>query len=114
MRCTRGSLRIKSAPKIQKLAHPSNESEVLAVRCGYRNVDRQQFISLFGKMVWETEVNRHVGNGTRQACSGRAWLTRRLQELAGIFSIAVGGFSVLDSHLHVLVRLDPEVAAGSP
>jgi hypothetical protein len=35
-----------------------------------------------------------------------------LRELSGIFSIAVGGFSVMDNHLHVLVRLDPEVAAG--
>ena len=26
--------------------------------------------------------------------------------------MAVGGFSVLDNHLHVLVRLDPETARG--
>ena len=26
--------------------------------------------------------------------------------------MAVGGFSVMDNHLHVLVRLDPDVAAG--
>jgi len=42
----------------------------------------------------------------------KLWIDHRLQELAGIFSIAVGGFSVLDNHLHVLVRLDPQVAAG--
>ena len=46
------------------------------------------------------------------ASDRQAWIDNRLQELAGIFSIAVGGFSVLDNHLHVLVRLDPEVAAG--
>jgi len=30
----------------------------------------------------------------------------RLEELAQIFSVAVAGFSVLDNHLRVLVRLD--------
>ncbi len=42
----------------------------------------------------------------------KAWIHNRLRELSRIFSIAVGGFSVLDSHLHVLVRLDQETAAG--
>jgi hypothetical protein len=42
----------------------------------------------------------------------KVWIDRRLEELAQIFSIAVGGFCVMDNHLHVLVRLDPEVAAG--
>src|SRR5262245_7608112 len=40
----------------------------------------------------------------------KEWIDRRLQELAEIFAIAVGGFSVLDSHLHLLVRLDPDSA----
>jgi hypothetical protein len=34
----------------------------------------------------------------------KLWIDNRLEELAGIFSIAVGGFSVTDNHLHVLVR----------
>jgi REP element-mobilizing transposase RayT len=38
------------------------------------------------------------------------WLENRLEELAEIFAVAVGGFSVMDNHLHVLLRLDPEVA----
>ena len=46
------------------------------------------------------------------ASDRKLWIDRRLEELAQIFSIAVGGFSVMDNHLHVLVRLDPEVAAG--
>src|SRR6516165_12502368 len=46
------------------------------------------------------------------ASDRKSWIDDRLQELAGIFSIAVGGFSVMDNHLHVLVRLDLEVAAG--
>jgi hypothetical protein len=42
----------------------------------------------------------------------KLWIENRLRELAEIFSASVGGFSVLDSHLHVLVRLDAEVARG--
>src|SRR5437016_2612444 len=40
----------------------------------------------------------------------KQWIENRLEELADIFAIAVGGFAVLDNHLHVLVRLDPGVA----
>jgi len=42
----------------------------------------------------------------------KQWIGKRIEELAQFFSIAVGGFSVMDNHLHVLVRLDPEVAAA--
>jgi REP element-mobilizing transposase RayT len=42
----------------------------------------------------------------------KVWIETRLRELAEIFSVAVGGFSVLDNHLHVLVRLDPVLAQG--
>jgi REP element-mobilizing transposase RayT len=42
----------------------------------------------------------------------KGWIERRLEELAEIFAVAVGGFSVLDNHLHVLLRLDPDIAAA--
>jgi hypothetical protein len=42
----------------------------------------------------------------------KVWIEKRLEELAQIFSISVGGFSVPDNHLHVLLRLDPEVGAA--
>jgi hypothetical protein len=42
----------------------------------------------------------------------KEWIERRLQELVEIFAVAVGGFSVLDNHLHVLLRLDPDEAPG--
>jgi REP element-mobilizing transposase RayT len=42
----------------------------------------------------------------------KQWINDRIEELAQIFSINVGGFSVMDNHPHVLVRLDPEVAAA--
>src|SRR4029077_6580318 len=42
----------------------------------------------------------------------KEWIELRLQELAEIFAVSVGGFSVMDNHLHVLARLDPDVATG--
>jgi hypothetical protein len=42
----------------------------------------------------------------------KEWIERRLEELAEIFAVSLGGFSVLDNHLHVLLRLDPDTATG--
>ncbi len=42
----------------------------------------------------------------------KSWIGHRLEELAEIFSVAVAGFAILDNHLHLLVRLDPDVALG--
>ena len=50
-----------------------------------------------------------LGEGTHDR---KGWIENRLEELAQIFAIAVGGFSVMDNHLHVLLRLDPAVADG--
>lgn len=38
----------------------------------------------------------------------KQWLEDRIEELSQLFAIAVGGFSVLDNHLHLAVRLEPE------
>ena len=43
----------------------------------------------------------------------KEWLEKRFEELAEIFAVAVGGFSVMDNHLHLLVRLDPADQAWS-
>ena len=48
----------------------------------------------------------------RRAGNRKEWIEHRLQELAEIFAVSVGGFSVMDNHLHVLVRLDPDTASG--
>jgi hypothetical protein len=42
----------------------------------------------------------------------KEWIENRLEELASCFAVAVGGFSAMDNHLHVLLRLDPDIAAG--
>jgi hypothetical protein len=38
------------------------------------------------------------------------WIENRLEALSEVFAVAVGGFSLMDNHLHVLLRLDPAVA----
>jgi len=40
----------------------------------------------------------------------KLWIDNRLQELAQIFAVSVAGFAVMDNHLHLLVRLDADVA----
>ncbi len=40
----------------------------------------------------------------------KKWIENRLKLLTANFSVAVGGFSIMDNHLHVLCRLDPELA----
>ena len=40
----------------------------------------------------------------------KRWIENRLKLLTANFSVAVGGFSIMDNHLHVLCRLDPEHA----
>ena len=40
----------------------------------------------------------------------KQWIESRLQKLSENFAIAIGGFAILDNHLHVLARLDPDLA----
>ena len=47
-----------------------------------------------------------------KGCDRKGWIERRLEELAEIFAVAVAGFAILDNHLHLLVRLDADVAIG--
>ena len=42
----------------------------------------------------------------------KGWIDQRLKELAEIFAVSVAAFSVMDNHLHILVRLDPDVGGG--
>ena len=34
------------------------------------------------------------------------WIDQRLKELNQIFAISVGGFSAMDNHLHLLLRIE--------
>ena len=40
----------------------------------------------------------------------KQWIEDRLETLAGCFAMSVCGFAVMDSHMHVLVRLDVDEA----
>jgi REP element-mobilizing transposase RayT len=42
----------------------------------------------------------------------KAWIESRLEALSKQFAVSVCGFAILDNHLHVLCRLDPDVADG--
>lgn len=51
-------------------------------------------------------LGEHIPNGINR----KAWIENRLKLLADIFAIGVGGFSVLDNHLHLLLRIDDQLA----
>jgi hypothetical protein len=40
----------------------------------------------------------------------KAWIDNRLKELNSLFAVSVAGFSSMDNHFHLLLRIDPEVA----
>ena len=40
----------------------------------------------------------------------RRWMQDRLQELSSVFAIDVGGFSVMSNHLHLVLRMRPDLA----
>lgn len=42
----------------------------------------------------------------------KEWIDNRIKELESIFAISVAGFSILDNHLHMLIRIDPDVEAA--
>ena len=40
----------------------------------------------------------------------KAWVQQRLEELAAVFAVDVCGFAVLSNHLHLVLRIRPDVA----
>jgi REP element-mobilizing transposase RayT len=40
----------------------------------------------------------------------KQWIEDRLKQLCSVFAVSVGGFAIMDNHLHVLCRLDPDDA----
>ena len=42
----------------------------------------------------------------------KQWIEDRLQTLSDCFAVSVCGFAVMDNHLHVLVRLEPDAVNG--
>ncbi len=57
---------------------------------------------------------RAVSRGATLMCAGptdrKQWVENRLEELAEVFAISVGGFAVLDDRIHVLARVDDDRA----
>ncbi|MDX1928369.1 MAG: hypothetical protein SFV81_17710, partial [Pirellulaceae bacterium] len=66
---------------------------------------------------WYHSISRCVrqahlmaGGQDSNSADRKGWIERRLKELAEIFAVSVGGFAVMDNHLHVLLRLDSHIA----
>ena len=57
-------------------------------------------------------VRRAMLMGSETAPGRKDWIENRLRELDQIFAISVGGFSLMDNHLHLLLRIDPDLAKG--
>ena len=57
-------------------------------------------------------VRRAHLRGSEVAPGRKDWIENRLKELDQIFAVSVGGFSLMDNHLHLLLRIDPEVVNG--
>ncbi len=49
--------------------------------------------------------------GARLLCDGeldrKQWIEDRLELLVSVFAVEIGGFAILDNHLHLLVNLQP-------
>lgn len=65
-----------------------------------------------GVSRWYHCITRCVRQASLLDDSRKQWIEDRLAEVSGIFAISVGGFAILDNHLHFLIRLDPDVAAA--
>jgi len=104
--------------------------ELIQIDCDYRIVggialDEEAYQSRlpqFHDVVRETMATMHDRHATLDgatdairpiskatASPGRKdWIDLRLKELDRIFAISVGGFSIMDNHLHFLLRIDVE------
>ncbi len=55
-------------------------------------------------------VDSHTGNNYDYR---KDWLHQRLKFLAGIFWVDVGGYAVMDNHVHVLLRNRPDLSQAA-
>lgn len=53
-----------------------------------------------------------LGERSQDGLDRKAWIENRLRFLSSIFAISVGGYAVLNNHLHLLLRLDGQLIAG--
>ena len=65
---------------------------------------RYHFISRIAGQAWLLVDGADLGN-TSGIGDRKLWIECRLKKLDSIFAVSVGGFSVMDNHLHMLLRL---------
>ena len=51
------------------------------------------------RIAGQKDTHRMVGSCMR---NNKKWIETRIEELAQIFAVGGGGFSVMDNHLHLL------------
>lgn len=75
-------------------------------------VARSQLVNL-SETRWYHCISRCV-RGASLLAQGefdrKGWIEKRLQTLSSIFAISVSSYAVMDNHLHMCCRIDPEVA----
>ncbi|MGE0755754.1 MAG: transposase [Pirellulaceae bacterium] len=64
------------------------------------------------RCVRQLHLLRDDQPGGRSGSPRRVWIRARLEELAGIFAFDHLNFSIMDNHLHVLIRNRPDIQDG--
>jgi len=90
---------------VQKFTYPVQEKTAMTIaRREIVDLDVTRYYHCISRCVRRALL---CGEGYEHR---KEWIEERLELLAQEFAVAVCGFSVMDNHLHVLVRIDPGVA----
>ena len=72
------------------------------------------YSSASSKVRWKREATARVDSLTGKCYDHRKpWIRDRLQALAWFFGVEIAAFAVLSNHVHVILRILPEVVAQS-
>lgn len=74
------------------------------------SIPRRQIVDI-SVTRWYHCISRCV-RGARVLGKRKDWIRARIEELAGVYAISVGGFSIMSNHFHLVLRIDEAVARG--
>ncbi len=66
-------------------------------------------VSCCVRRAWLCGEDRESGRSFEHR---RAWVEDRIHQLAEVFAVAIWGFAVMSNHVHVVVELQPDIAAS--